>query len=80
MDDPLNLMRVMPTQGGQPCSSARLYFLTTNGANGMSDIEGKGARVAPSETGAERVSIYTNRHEAESETADYTDKTDGLVK
>ena len=46
----------------------------------MSDIEGKGARVAPSETGAERVSIYTNRHEAESETADYTDKTDGLVK
>jgi len=31
MDDPLNLMRVMPTQGGQPCFSAHGFiFLTTN--------------------------------------------------
>ena len=32
MDDPLNLMRVMPTQGGQPSFSARLIFLTTKDA------------------------------------------------
>jgi len=27
MDDPLNLMRVMPTQGGQPCAFPRMAFL-----------------------------------------------------
>jgi hypothetical protein len=38
-------------------------FLTTNGATGMSDIEGKAARVAASEAGAERVSMNTNEHQ-----------------
>jgi len=28
MDDPLNLMRVMPPKGRQPCSSAWLSFAT----------------------------------------------------
>jgi hypothetical protein len=39
-------------------------ILTTNGATGMSDVEGKAARVAASEAGAERVSMDTNRHES----------------
>jgi hypothetical protein len=30
MDDPLNLMRVMPTQGGQPSDSAHGFMKKTN--------------------------------------------------
>src|SRR5207237_21794 len=42
-------------------------FLTTkdtNGATGMSDMEGKTARVAASEAGAERVSMHTKKNGA----------------
>ena len=38
----------------------RISIFTTNGATGMSDIEGKTARVAASEAGAEEVSMNTN--------------------
>jgi hypothetical protein len=40
-------------------------LLTTNGATGMSDIEGKAARVAASEAGVERVSMDTNERDDE---------------
>ena len=39
MDDPLNLMRVMPTQGGQPCFSARLSFATMDTITDSEDLE-----------------------------------------
>src|SRR6516225_2888066 len=56
----------MPDWRFQSCNSLRMakFLLTTNGATGMSDIDGKAARVAASEAGAERVSMDTNRHEA----------------
>jgi phosphomethylpyrimidine synthase len=56
----------MPDWRFQPCdfSAHGCCFLTTNGATEMSDIEGKAARVAASEAGAERVSMDTNGHEA----------------
>jgi hypothetical protein len=34
--------------------------MNMNGASGMSDIEGKAARIAASEAGVERVSMDTN--------------------
>src|SRR5436305_10446078 len=36
----------------------------TNGATGMSDMEGKTARLAASEAGAERVSMHTKKNGA----------------
>ena len=51
----------------QPCDLRAwlIFLLTTNGATGMSDIEGKAARVAASEAGVERVSMDTNKRNDE---------------
>jgi len=43
LDDPLNLMRVMPTQGGQPCAFPRMAFLfaQTNNESGKHEMRKK---------------------------------------
>ena len=41
-------------------------FVEQNGADGISDIEGKVARIAASELGNERVSMFTRRAQADS--------------